>query len=78
MKNEFIVHHDKLRDYGILTAGCPAVKEKLDQLELIKNEDYLLADVREQVESGGRPPKTYYLTPAAFKICLMRAQRRAN
>ena len=78
-EGEFIVHHEKLREYGIVTSERSSViKEKLDQLMLIENEDYVLQDVLQNPQVGGRPSKIYYLTPEAFKKCLMRAQRRAN
>jgi len=55
------------------------IRDKLNDLGLIKEEDYILTDVRENSKSGpGAPSKHYMLTPDAFKKCLMRAQRRAN
>ena len=78
-ENEFIVHHSKLIEYGIMTSmRSSAVKEKLDQLMLVEGEDYQLQDVLQNPQTTGRPSKTYHLTPSAFKICLMRAQRRAT
>lgn len=80
-EDEFVVHHDKLVEYGIMTSTRSSnVKEKLKQLELIENEDYLLLDVQQQSDSlrGVKYSKIYHLTPGAFKICLMRALRRAN
>ena len=71
-ENEFVVHHDKLREYGLMTSTrSSAVKEKLDQLELVENEDYLLQDVLQQSETsrGVKTKKVYYLPPSAFKIC---------
>ena len=74
-----MVHHDKLREYGIMTSSeSSKVKEKMKNLVLLDNEDYLIADVREQLPSGVKHSKHYHLTPEAFKKCLMRAQRRAN
>ena len=76
-ENEFVVHHDKLREYGIMTSQKSGhVKEKLEQLMLIEDEDYLPTDVRQQVKSGTKHSKHYHLTPGAFKICLMRARRK--
>ncbi len=77
-EGEFIIPHSKLLDYGIMTSGqsCHVV-EKLNTLGLVKNEDYILTDVRENKKSGpGAPSKNYMFTPDAFKMCLMRAQRR--
>jgi hypothetical protein len=74
---EFVVHHEKLIEYGIMTSGrSSAVKTKLDALELVEVEDYQLQDVLQQVPSGTKHTKVYMLTPEAFKKCLMRAQRR--
>jgi hypothetical protein len=40
-EGEFVVHHEKLVEYGIMTSGrSSAVKTKLDALELVENEDY--------------------------------------
>ena len=79
-ENEFVVHHEKLVEYGIMTSTQSThVREKLDRLSLIENEDYLLTDVREQDRNhGGSNKKVYHLTPGAFKKCLMRAQRRVD
>ena len=51
------------------------VREKLDQLMLIEGEDFELQDVLQLRKQGGSS-KHYYLTPRAFKKCLMRAQRK--
>ncbi len=78
-ENEFCVHHDKLVEYGVMTSDrSNDVKLKLGQLGLLENVDSLLRDVSQQVESGTKHSKVYYLTPGAFKLCLMRAQRRAS
>jgi hypothetical protein len=78
-EKEFRVHHDKLVEYGVMTSNQSSdVAKKLAKLELAENEDYLLRHVSEQVESGTKHSKVYYLTPGAFKLCLMRAQRRAS
>jgi hypothetical protein len=78
-EGEFIVHHEKLIEYGIMSSKqSNHIKEKLDVLRLVEDEDfsYVFPDVRENLSSGGRPKKVYMLTPEAFKKCLMRAQRR--
>ena len=80
-KNEFVVHHEKLVEYGIMTSTQSThVREKLKCLSLVEGEDYLLADVGEsrlsQHDGSNGNKKVYYLTPGAFKICLMRAQRK--
>ncbi len=79
MDGEFVVPHQKLVEYGVMTStqSCD-VSKKLNTLGFIKGVDYLLRDVSENLPNGGRPSKQYTLTPDAFKLCLIRAQRRAN
>ena len=70
-KGEFIVHHDKLREYGIMTSTeSSKVKVKLERLGLIKDKNYTLADVRERGKSGAQIHKHYYLTPQALVIMI--------
>jgi len=77
-EGEFVVHHEKLIEYGVMTTKNSArVKDKLNALELVENEDYRLEDVLQPVPQGGySTKKVYIITPEAFKKCLMRAQRR--
>jgi len=77
-EGEFIVHHNKLVEYGIMSSKQSAdVKVKLDALGLVEDEDYELRDVSELRPQGGTSTKKVYtLTPESFKKCLMRAQRR--
>lgn len=81
-EGEFIVHHEKLVEYGIMSSKRSSdVKVKLDALELVEDEEYsLLRDVSQQWKGsrGIKHTKVYMLTPEAFKKCLMRAQRRPN
>jgi hypothetical protein len=81
-EGEFIVHHEKLVEYGIMSSIISSdVKVKLNALELVENEEYsLLQDVLQQWKGsrGIKYKKVYMLTPEAFKKCLMRAQRRPN
>lgn len=73
-EGEFVVHHAKLREYGVvITTDTSRIKDKLDALDLLEGEDYLFEDILEN--STGRPSKHYHLTPDAFKKCLMRARR---
>ncbi len=75
-EGEFIVHHSKLVEYGIMTSDrSNDIKKKLDQLMIIECSDYLLRDISQNSQNGGRPSKVYCLTPEAFKKCLMRARR---
>ncbi len=79
-RNEFIVEHSKLYDYGIMVSKQSSdVKKKLIANGLEKDKDYELRDVSElRLQGGIAYKKIYILTPRAFKICLMRAQRRPN
>jgi hypothetical protein len=75
-EGEFYIHHNKLVEYGAMTSSRSSnAKDKLDHLGLIENSDYLLLDIQQNSKAGGRPSKMYYLTPEAFKKCLMRARR---
>jgi hypothetical protein len=77
-EGEFVVHHKKMIEYGIVTSNrSSTIKEKLDNLRLAENEEYQLQDVLQLRPQGGTSiKKIYMLTPEAFKKCLMRAQRR--
>ncbi len=77
---EFYVHHSKLLEYGIMTSTQSSdVKKKLDQLMIVEGSDFELRHVSELRKQGGTSDKKeYYLSPEAFKKCLMRAQRRAK
>jgi hypothetical protein len=80
-EGEFIVHHEKLIEYGIVTSiKSSNIKEKLDALGLVENEEYHLLDIQQVVRSqgGGTAKKVYTLTPEAFKTCLMRARKYPN
>ncbi len=75
-KGEFVVHHSKLLEYGVMTSErSSAVKTKLDSLGMVEGADYLLQDILQQVPSGVKHSKSYILTPGSFKKCLMRARR---
>ena len=79
-RRKFVVHHEKLIEYGIVTSKqSNHIKEKLDILKLVEGVHYsLLPDVREQWEGarGTKHTKVYMLTPESFKKCLLRSQRR--
>jgi len=78
-EGKFVVHHEKLIEYGIVTSKrSSTIKEKLDSLELVENIDYNLQDVLQVRKNRGSViTNVYMLTPEAFKTCLMRAQRRS-
>ncbi len=51
------------------------VKERLDALGFVEGKHYLLLDVQQQVPSGTKHTKVYYLTPEAFFLALQRAHK---
>jgi hypothetical protein len=78
---EFVVHHEKLIEYGIVTSKNSArVKDRLDDLGLVEDIDYSeLEDILQLRPQGGTSTKkVYMLTPEAFKTCLMRARKYPN
>jgi len=78
---QFIVHHQKLIDYGVVvSAQSTHVKDRLVSLGLIENEDFTLTDVRERNSNGIGSNKRYIymLTPESFFLALQRAQRRPH
>ena len=66
-ENEFMVPHKKLIEYGIMSASGD-MKKKLEKLSLVEDEDY---EMSESPPSAKRQSRNYYLTPSAFKTCLM-------
>jgi len=78
---------EKLIEYGIVTSNrSSTIKEKLNALELVENEDYHLQDILQVVrpQGGGTsknvyrrgaPATSWILTPEAFKNCLVRARK---
>ncbi len=79
-EGQFVVHHQKLIDYGVATSGRSAnIKDRLKSLGLEQDTDYRLLDVQQPVKQGGYiNKKLYMLTPEAFFLALQRAQRRKN
>ena len=81
-EGEFVVHHEKLIEYGVMTSGrSNDVNKKLNALELVEDIDYsLLRDISQQWEGarGIKHTKVYKLTPEAFKNCLLRARKYPN
>jgi hypothetical protein len=76
-EGEFIVHHEKLVEYGIVTSKRSSdVKDRLDALGLIECEEYNLRDIPQVRKNRGDViEKIYMLTPEAFKTCLMRSRK---
>ena len=81
-EGEFVVHHEKLIEYGIVTSlRSSDIKDRLNALELVEDIDYsLLRDIPQQWEGarGIKHTKVYRLTPEAFKTCLLRARKYPN
>ena len=75
-ENEFVVHHSKLVEYGIVTSTrSNDIKDRLHVLSLIEGEDYTLRDIPQRGKTGSQIHKNYHLTPEAFKKCLMKARK---
>ncbi len=52
-EGEFCVHHEKLIEYGIVTSKRSSnVKNILDVLGLVEDEEYSLLDVQQQWEGA--------------------------
>ena len=78
-RKDFCIHHLMLQKYGVLKLknGTFQVKELLIQNNFIENKDFKLPNVREF--NGGRGnKKEYYLTPKAFKLCLIRSKNTSD
>lgn len=79
---KFVVHHNKLVDYGVTTVTTNdrsgSIKQRLEALDLGENVDYIIRDVQQQTPNGMKIGKTYMLTPDAFKLALMRARKSIN
>jgi phage anti-repressor protein len=76
-KDECCIHHNMLQKYAVssLKGGTSDIKKLLDQNNFIENEDFRLRNVSESASKGGCTHKNeYYLSPEAFKICLMRSK----
>ena len=60
--DEFLIHYDKLKEYGVInninTTGL--IKRCLEQFDLIENEDYRVYNVVQPVKQGGFSNKNIY------------------
>ena len=79
-KGQFIVHHEKLYEYGAaVSAQSRDIKELLDALCMAENEDYQITKFREPVKQGEFSTKhVYMLTPRTFKRILITATRHSS
>ena len=75
-RNEFYIHHNKLKECGVINnIKSSHIKDCLNQFNMIENEDYQMLNVKQLRPQGGTSEtKVYHLTPKSFKICLMRAK----
>lgn len=75
-EDQFIVNHEKLIQYNVITNNrSNDVKKCLEQFNLVDNIDYLMRNVPQQCRQGNVIHKNVYtLTPYAFKLCLIRAK----
>jgi hypothetical protein len=87
---ECCIEHTLLNDYGVLTTTrSNDIKTRLETHDLVENEDFVILDkqkseffiVRARTHNEnttGRKPKMFYLTPDAFKDCLMGTQSQTH
>ena len=75
--DKFVIHHDKLKEYKVIESDdSQKVFNILKRRNLIENIDYRITVDGEPVKQGGFVYKnTYYLTPYAFKICLIKSNK---
>ena len=75
--DKFVIHHDKLKEYKVIENGNGnKILSILKRRNLIENVDYRVAEDSHPVKQGGFVYKnTYYLTPYAFKICLIKSNK---
>ncbi len=76
-EGEFVVHHSKLIEYGVMTSTQSShVKQKLKVLGMVEGDDFELTHMCVPRNQGGTNiVNSYILTPESFKKCLMRARR---
>ncbi len=74
-EEEFVIHHSKLLDYGIMiSTRSSSVLSKLQALDMVETEDYVMHTICERGKSGAQKRNIYMLTPEAFKMCLIRSR----
>lgn len=77
---QFVIKHDLLKTCGVTTSDRSSnVKRRLTDLGMREGKHYILKDdLGQNTGHGGSNKKAYFLTPSAFKKCLMRAQQHGN
>lgn len=76
-----IVHHDKLVQYGAISElkDSSLIKRNLDNLKLVQDIDYRCIKTNVKRPNGSIVQSNqYYLTPHAFKLCLIRATKHKS
>ena len=76
-QGQFVVHHEKLIEYGVVTQGDTTgdIKKRLDVHCMAENEDYVSGKFSQNSQKGGRPQNVYMLTPECFKTILIGANK---
>jgi hypothetical protein len=78
-RDQFIVHHDKLFEYGITVDNESSnTRKRIIALGLVEDIDYLLGKVSEQLPSGAKTKNIYHFTPRVFKKILLSARPHAR
>lgn len=74
-EDEFIVHQNKLVEYGIIPSiRSGKIETNLKNLNLEKEVDYQIVSISNSHTRGTKQSEIVYLTPLAFKICLIKSQ----
>ena len=78
-EGQFIVHHEKLYEYGVATKkdSTGDIRKRLDALIMSEGEDYQLRKLSQQSESsrGVKYHNVYMLTPECFKTIMIGASK---
>ena len=78
-KGNFMISHKKLNDCGVATSDrSNDLVKRLKSLGLSEGKDFILRLESQNSKSRGQPEKVYMLTPRAFKLALLRAQKRKD
>ena len=80
-KGQFIVHHEKLYEYGATKSmQSTHVKDRLEALNMVEGEDFTITKSRECriTGRGATTKKIYMLTPRTFKRILIGATRHSS
>ena len=75
-RKDFCIRHLMLQKYGVsnLISGSNDIKKILVQNKFIEMKDFRLRNISESTSGGCTHKIEYYLTPKAFKLCLIRSK----